>query len=144
MSDATSKLTYTVQAARVDAHGSLVQCKDASITLDTDLAGRRDAFNPAELLLAALAACMLKGIERVAPMLHFGLRGVTVRVTAIRQDVPPKLESIRYEIRLNTDEPEQRIALLHANVRKYGTVFNTVAPGTDLQGTMERGPPTGP
>ncbi|MFO0095593.1 MAG: OsmC family peroxiredoxin, partial [Gemmatimonadaceae bacterium] len=84
------------------------------------------------------------GIERVAPMLHFGFRGVTVRITAIRQDVPPKLESIRYEIRLNTDEPEQRIALLHANVRKYGTVFNTVAPGTDLQGTMERGPPTGP
>lgn len=143
MSHATPKLTYTVQGARIDAHGSLVQCKDASITLDTDLAGRRDAFNPAELLLAALAACMLKGIERVTPMLHFRMRGVRIRLTAIRQDVPPKLESIRYEIRLDTDEPEQRIALLHANVRKYGTVFNTVAPGTDLQGTMERVSPTG-
>lgn len=143
MPDATSKLAYSVHAARVDGHGSLVQCKDASITLDTDLAGRRDAFNPAELLLAALAACMLKGIERVAPMLHFGFRGVSVQVSATRQDVPPKLESIRYEIKIDTDEPEQRIALLHANVRKYGTVFNTVAPGTDLQGTMGRVPQMG-
>ena len=32
-------------------------------------AGRRDAMNPVELLLSALAACMLKGIERVTPML---------------------------------------------------------------------------
>jgi len=144
MPDTTSKLTYSVHAARVDGHGSLVQCKDASITLDTDLAGRRDAFNPAELLLGALAACMLKGIERVAPMLHFGFRGVSVRISATRQDVPPKLESIRYEIGIDTDEPEQRIALLHANVQKYGTVFNTVAPGTDLQGSMERVPQAGP
>jgi hypothetical protein len=30
--------------------------------------GACDAFNPAELLLVAVAACMIKGIERVAPM----------------------------------------------------------------------------
>ena len=48
------------------------------IVLDTDTAGRRDAFNPAELFLAAIAACMIKGIERVSPMLHFDLRGVEV------------------------------------------------------------------
>ena len=28
--------------------------------------------------------------------------------------------------------------LLHDNVKKYGTVFNTVAPGTDLQGVLVR------
>jgi uncharacterized OsmC-like protein len=144
MPDAASKLEYSVRAERTDAHGSLVHCKDASITLDTDLAGRRDAFNPAELLLGALAACMLKGIERVAPMLHFEFRGVSIRIMGIRQDVPPKLESIRYEIDIDTDETEQRIALLHTNVRKYGTVFNTIAPGTELHGTMQRWTPTKP
>ncbi len=35
------------------------------------LCGRPDAFNPAELFLAALAACMIKGIERAIPMLNF-------------------------------------------------------------------------
>jgi hypothetical protein len=73
------KLTFDVTAHRLDAHGSVASAKDATVTLDTDLAGRRDAFNPAELLLAAIAACMIKGIERVAPMLKFevAMRGGT-------------------------------------------------------------------
>lgn len=74
------KLTFDVCAKRMDAHGSTARCKSAEISLDTDLAGRADAFNPAELLLAALAACIIKGIERVAPILHFELRGVEVRM----------------------------------------------------------------
>jgi hypothetical protein len=28
--------------------------------------------------------------------------------------------------------------LLHDDVKKYGTVFNTVAPGTDLKGVVVR------
>jgi len=61
-------LEYNVVAKRTDAHGSLARCKDAEVRLDTDVKGRPDAFNPAELFLAAIAACMIKGIERVAPM----------------------------------------------------------------------------
>ena len=89
-------------------------------------------------LLAALAACMIKGIERVAPILKFELRGVEVRVHGVRQDVPPRMESISYVIEVDTDEPDNRLAPLHGNVNKYGTVFNTVAPGTDLSGLLVR------
>src|SRR5487761_2303344 len=104
-------LEYRVSARRIDAHGSLALCKEARITLDTDVAGRPDAFNPAELLLAALSACMIKGIERVTPMLRFQLRGVAVRVHAVRRDVPPKLERIDYDIQVDTDESDARLAL---------------------------------
>ncbi|MFN3494255.1 MAG: OsmC family protein, partial [Hydrogenophaga sp.] len=76
--------------------------------------------------------------ERVAPILKFQLRGVEITVDGVRQDVPPRMESIRYEIIVDTDETDQRLALLHDNVKKYGTVFNTVAPGTDLQGSLRR------
>jgi uncharacterized OsmC-like protein len=134
----TQKLTFHVEARRIDAHGSLARCKSAEITLDTDLAGNPDAFNPAELLLAALSACMIKGIERVTPLLHFSLRGVEVKVDGVRQDVPPKMESITYEIIVDTDESDQRLELLHENVKKYGTVFNTVAPGTTIIGVLRR------
>jgi uncharacterized OsmC-like protein len=108
----TTKMEFAVTARRVDADGSMAACKDASLALDTALAGRRDAFNPAELLLAALSACMIKGIERVAPMLNFALRGVEVHVRGIRQDVPPRLERIDYEILVDTDgpRPPSRIA----------------------------------
>lgn len=141
MPDLKQKLTFDVAATRIDAHGSVATCKSASIRLDTDLAGNPDAFNPAELLLAALAACMIKGIERIQPILRFQLRGVEVHVHGIRQDVPPRLEQIRYEILVDSDESEARLALLHENVKKYGTVFNTLMPGTSLSGVLRRGPP---
>ena len=132
------KLEFDVVAQRLSAKTSQATCKRASIALDTDMAGNPDAFNPAELLLAALSACMIKGIERVVPILKFELRGVEVRVHGVRQDVPPRMQSISYEIEVDTDEPEHRLALLHENVKKYGTVFNTVAPGTDLSGVLVR------
>lgn len=138
MTEATPKLTFDVAARRVDAHGSIATCKSATIRLDTDLAGNAEAFNPAELLLAALAACMIKGIERIQPMLRFQLRGVSVHLHGVRQDVPPRLEQISYEIVVDSDESDARLALLHENVRKYGTVFNTVAPGTSLSGVLRR------
>ncbi|MFN4361653.1 MAG: OsmC family protein [Hylemonella sp.] len=138
MTPTPTKMTFHVETRRVDAHSSRATCKQAEIALDTDLAGNLQAFNPAELLLAALSACMVKGIERVVPILKFQLRGVEVVVDGVRQDVPPKMESIRYEIVVDTDESDQRLALLHENVKKYGTVFNTVAPGTDLAGTLRR------
>lgn len=113
-------------------------CKNAKIDLDTNLAGSPDAFNPAELLLAALSACIIKGIERVSPILKFDFRGVEVKVRGVRQDVPPRLEAISYEIVVDTDEDDRRLDLLHENVKKYGTVFNTLAPGTDLRGVLVR------
>lgn len=134
-------LEYQVSARRLDAHGSVARCKLAEITLDTDVNGRADAFNPAELLLAALAACMIKGIERVTPTLHFKLRGVEVQLRGVRQDAPPKMARIEYTLTVDTDEDDRRLALLHQNVMKYGTIYNTVAAATELVGTIRRGAP---
>lgn len=131
-------LEYKITARRTDAHGSTVHCKDAELVIDTDLKGRADALNPAELLLAAVAACILKNMERIAPIIHFDYRGVTVKVHGVRQDSPPKMLSIDYAIEVDTDESEHKLELMHQNVRKYGTVYNTVAPGTELTGTLRR------
>lgn len=131
-------LEYSVQARRLDHHGSLALTKQAQITLDTDPEGREDAFNPAELFLAAIAACMLKGIERVTPILDFELQGVEIRLQGTRQDSPPKMVTIDYEIIVDTDENDRRLELLHTNVRKYGTISNTVAEASDLRGSIRR------
>lgn len=131
-------LEYHVTARRIDSHGSEASAKAATIILDTAMAGREDAFNPAEMLLASLAACMLKGAERVAPMLEFDLRGVEVSLHGQRQDSPPKMIRIAYEIVVETDESDQRLDLLHRNLRKYGTISNTLAEATELVGTIRR------
>jgi uncharacterized OsmC-like protein len=131
-------LEYAVAARRVDAHGSEATAKDAVIVLDTDVKGRPDAFNPAELFLAAIAACMIKGIERVAPMLQFEFGGVEVQLTGIRQDTPPKMIAVDYRLIVDTPEDDRRLELLHTNVRKYGTISNTVAAALPLTGRIER------
>lgn len=131
-------LNYNVTAERIDAHGSLARCKDAEIVVDTDVKGRLDAFNPAELFLAALAACMIKGIERAIPILNFDLRGVEVKLHGVRQDSPPMMVSIDYELIVDTEEVDRRLELLHRNVRKFGTISNTVALATRLEGTIRR------
>jgi hypothetical protein len=48
------------------------------------------------------------------------------------------MASITYELVVDTPEPDRRLDLLHENVRKYGTIFNTVAGATQLSGTLRR------
>ena len=55
-----------------------------------------------------------------------------------RQDSPPKMVRIDYEIVVDTDESDQRLDLLHRNLRKYGTISNTLAEATELVGTIRR------
>jgi uncharacterized OsmC-like protein len=131
-------MDYAIKARRIDAHGSIATTKAAEIVLDTDVEGRADAFNPAELFLASIAACMIKGIQRVTPILKFEFRAVEVRLHAMRHDAPPKIASIDYEILIDTDESDHRLELLHDNVRKYGTISNTVSAATQLAGTLRR------
>lgn len=130
-------LEYHLSAARRDGSGSVASTRDAMVELDTSLAGRMDALNPVELLLASLAACIIKGVERSAPMLGFTFRSVEVRLRAARQDAPPLLVSIAYELIVETDESERRLELLHTNVRKYGTISNTLAAAVSLTGTIK-------
>jgi uncharacterized OsmC-like protein len=132
------KLTFDVRSEWLSHEISVSYCKNAKIDLDTNLAGNPNAFNPAELLLAAISACMIKGMERVAPVLNFEYAGVEIKLHGVRQDVPPKMESITYEIIVDTNEDDHRLDLLHKNIKQYGTVFNTVAQGTDLSGEIRR------
>ena len=71
-------------------------------------------------------------------MIGFALRGVEVKLHGVRQDSPPRMVSIDYELIVDTDESEQRLELLHTNVRKYGTISNTVAAAARLEGVIRR------
>jgi uncharacterized OsmC-like protein len=133
-------LNYRISARRTDSHGSVAMAKATQVTLDTDIAGRDDAMNPVELLLSALAACIIKGIERVAPMIRFSFEGVEIEIEAVRQNVPPRLVSIDYRLLVRTSETDQRLELLHTNVRKYGTIYNTLDSTVALSGTIGRLP----
>lgn len=131
-------MRYEVKAQRTPDTKSLAVAHGAEIALGTDPEGSPDAMNPVELLLSALAACMIKGVERVSPLLDFAFDTVEVRLQAERQDAPPKLVSITYELIVATDERGPRLDLLHRNILKYGTISNTLAGAVPVSGIIRR------
>jgi len=113
----------------LDAHG-LSTAFDGS-------AGRLDELpGPADVLCAALSACILKNVERFSHLLPFQYDSATVRVVAEREEPPPHIVRMRYELEVVTDEPEGRVELLHRNIQKFGTITNTLRKACDVSGTI--------
>ncbi len=133
----TASTSYRVHGATT-AHGDAeVTNGRQAVPLDTGWASEPSGrFGPAELLTSALAACLLKGLERSAQLMPFSYDSASVDVIAERQDNPPRFTAVRYELTIVTGEPDRRIELLHENLRKFGTVFNTLSAGCDVHGTV--------
>ncbi len=134
MSDAPTTYTLTARSARggeATAHPRQEEIPfDASFGMNEALPG------PAELLLTAFAACALKNVERYSEMLPFEYEEARIEVAGERQDRPPKFTHIRYRIEIVSEEPDERVELLHKNIRKYGTITNTLAEACELEGEL--------
>jgi uncharacterized OsmC-like protein len=130
--------SFTITAHRVDDHISQAGNEHLTLPLGTDMEGNIDALNPMEMLMAALAACMIKGTNRLMPLLPIRIDSMDITFTATRQDSPPKVAAIDYQIQVASPDDDDRLALLHENLVKFGTVTNTIAQGTTLRGTLVR------
>ncbi len=137
-------MTFSLKANRIDATGSMVEAKQTQLVIDTGMVGRPDALNPVELLLAALAACIIKGIERVAPSISLDYEGVQVSLTAHRPVDEARIEDITYAVVVSTTADQNKLDLLHKNLMKHGTIYNTVKSGTKLSGTVTAAPESPP
>jgi len=92
--------------------------------------------NPAELLLTALAACMLKNVQRYSEILHIPYRQAKITIHGDRNDNPPFMSTIHYRLEVDTDVEERKIENWHKNILKFGTVTNTLAKACELTGEM--------
>lgn len=131
-------MNFNLSAQRINNLGSLVLVKEIELEIDTSVSGRPDALNPVELLLAALAACILKGVERIAPKLNLTFDAIQIDFAAQRPELEARIESISYLITVDTDESDSKLELLHKNLQKQGTIYNTVKLGTKLTGSIRR------
>jgi uncharacterized OsmC-like protein len=111
---------------------------DVSRTAGGELPG------PAELLALSLGACILKNVERFSHLLSFAYQGAEVTIEAERQDDPPRFTAFTYELRIRTDESPHRVELLHRNLRRFGTVYNTLATSCAVDGTIVAEPSATP
>jgi uncharacterized OsmC-like protein len=129
-------LEYAVEAEQVVPKVSTARAKRAQIFFDSSPGQSEHLLNPAELLLSAFSACLLKNVERLAPILRFSYTRAAICVHGVREDKPPRLVSIDWELTLWTDEPQSRVDLLERNLRKQGTIYNTLAAACAVAGRV--------
>ncbi len=129
-------LTYTVNAKMVSPGITKATAKEAEVEIDTSAGQSQTHMGPADLFVTAFAACVLKNVERFSKMLHFSYEGASISVIAERQERPPRMSRISYELQIVTDAPERLMILLHRNIKDHGTIYNTVAAVCDVSGRI--------
>lgn len=136
MTSSEATHTYRVHGvSRPGGHGR-IRCNTTDVKVDTGSISDGFRPGPAELLCASLAACLLKNIERYAEMLPFDYTIASVSVEAEREEAPPRIARMRYQVEIATDEPDHRVELLHRNIRKFGTITNTLAAACEISGRI--------
>jgi len=136
MGQPQTRISYRVHGiSRPGGHGR-IRCGATDVKADTGSISDGFRPGPAELLCASLAACLLKNIERYSELLPFEYEAASVDVEAERQEAPPQMTRMRYRIEIITNEPPARVDLLHRNIRKYGTITNTLASACELTGEI--------
>jgi uncharacterized OsmC-like protein len=100
--------------------------KFAAIEFEASVGKSQTLLGPADLLVTAFAACVLKNVERMAGLQPFRYEGAEIEVTAEREDRPPRISKIRYRLVVTTEEPQRRVDLLHHNIARQGTIYNTL------------------
>jgi len=107
--------------------------------IDFDATAGRDEVlpNPAELLLTALSACILKNVERYSEILHYPYKSAKITVSGDRSDNPPAMQKINYILEIDTDIDERKLNNWHKNIIKFGTISNTLARACELSGEIK-------
>ncbi len=112
--------------------------KQSQIEFDATAEGGDVLPNPAELLLSAFAACVLKNVERYSIRLHLPYRKAKIDVKGYRTDVPPVIVKVEYTLEIDTDVEEKKLNLWHRNIIKFGTITNTLMRAAEVKGTIKR------
>ncbi len=93
--------------------------------------------NPVELLLGSFASCCLKNIERFSSTLKFNYKNAQIEVIGERQEKPTKLIAIKYIIYIKSKDNNLNITLLHKNLKKFGTIYNTLKEVCEITGEIQ-------
>jgi uncharacterized OsmC-like protein len=114
-------MNYRIEASSISNKDAIIHIKHSNIAFGTTSETAETLPNPAELLLGAFSACMLKNLERFSGMMNFTYTKATVEVNATRLENPP---------RMDTD-------LLKKNIAKFGTIYNTIKISCTISGTIK-------
>lgn len=95
-------------------------------------------FNPAETLLAAVGGCITSSLGLVASNSGVQIDGLKVHVTGVRQDSPPRIISIHYEVTVDSPAADPRLDSVFRVAQRNSTVLSTLRECLDVSGGWHR------
>jgi len=129
-------LNYTIKAKSIKGGEAFSDINKGVIQFDASTERKDGLANPTELLLTSLAACMLKNVERFSKILKYEYETASIEVEGKRNDAPPFISEITYSLIITSEMEVRTLTLLHKNLLKFGTITNTLAKATKLNGTI--------
>ncbi len=131
-----ASMNYAVTVVRQDENRAVARARGHELTLNVKKGDGAAGFNAAETLLAALGTCLLTNINAIAAKMRLQIDEARVEFTAVRQDNPPLLTHVQYNLILSSPEPPEKLEELYRLAVKWGTVANTVTQGIQADGRL--------
>lgn len=129
---------YSVKANSVSKNKASVHVKESEFSFGITPEMNELLASPAELFLGSFAACILKNVERFSVMMKFEYESASIDVNAVRLEKPPRMDEIKYVLKIYSNDPKLNIKLLQKNIEKFGTIYNTVKLSCKVQGVVEK------
>ena len=129
-------MNYEIKASSIAKQDAKIEVKQSQIEFGTTISTASRLPNPAELFLSSFAACVLKNIERFSSMMMFTYTNAEIIVKAERLENPPRMENITYVVTLHSEDKRLNVELLHKNIKKHGTIYNTVMSSCSVSGEI--------
>jgi len=131
-------MKYSIKANSSSKDNGIINIKQSEIIFGTTSESTNTFANPAELFLGAFSACILKNVERFSDMLNFEYSNAEITVSATRLEKPPRMDDIKYELRIYSQDSKLNIDLLKKNIEKFGTIFNTAKSSCSITGEIKK------
>ncbi len=129
-------MNYSISAESKSGNDAKLQIKQSVIPFGTTPKTAKELPNPAELLLGAFAACVLKNVERFSGLLNFEYDKASLQLTASRIEKPPHIHHIHYELEIHSSDKQLNMVLLKKNIEKFGTIYNTIKETCKISGNI--------
>jgi len=133
-------MKYSIKANASPKNNGKINIKQAEIIFGTTSESTDSLANPAELFLGSLAACILKSVERFSKFLNFEYSNAEVIVSATRLEKPPRMDEIKYELIIYSQDGKLNTRVLKKNIEKFGTIFNTAKSSCSITGDVKKIP----
>lgn len=129
-------MSYAVTVSRQDDRHAVAATRGHELTLNIKKGDGTAGFNAAETLLAALGACILTNVNAISAKMRLQIDDARMHFTAVRQDEPPILTEIEYELVLDSPESPEKLEELYRLSVKWGTVTSTLVQGLTPKGRL--------